>query len=49
MLRDRGVYLIEMLDLEALARDRRHEFLFVVAPLQIKGGTASPINPLAIV
>jgi kynurenine formamidase len=49
MLRDRGVYLIEMLDLEALARDRRHEFLFMAAPLQIKGGTNSPINPLAVV
>lgn len=49
MLRDRGVYLIEMLDLEELARDRRYAFLFVVAPLQIKGGTNSPVNPLAIV
>ncbi|MBA3627417.1 MAG: cyclase family protein [Chloroflexi bacterium] len=26
----------------------RHEFLFVVAPLALPGGTGSPVNPLAI-
>ena len=26
----------------------RWEFLFVVAPLQIGGGTGSPVNPIAI-
>jgi kynurenine formamidase len=31
-----------------LAADRRHEFMFVAAPLLITGGTGSPINPLAI-
>lgn len=46
---DARVQIIEMLDLEALARDRIHEFLFVALPLKIVGGTASPIRPIAIV
>lgn len=48
LIRDYGIYLLEMLDLEALAADGVVEFLFVLAPLQIVGGTASPVNPLAI-
>ena len=43
-----GVYLVEMLWLEELARAGRGEFLFVTAPLPIEGGTASPVNPLAV-
>lgn len=49
LLRDHGIYLIELLDLERLAADRVSEFLFVVAPLPIVGGVGSPLNPLAIV
>ncbi len=48
-LRDYGVYIIENVDLEALAADRAYEFMFVAAPLPIVGGTGSPIKPLAIV
>ena len=48
LIRDYGVYLIELLALDALAADRRYEFMFVAAPLLITGGTGSPINPLAI-
>jgi len=48
LIRDFGCYLMELVVLEALARDRVHEFLFVAAPLPIAGGTGSPINPLAI-
>ena len=48
LLRDCGTYLIELLDLEALAASGRHEFLFVAAPLPIVGGVGSPLNPLAI-
>jgi kynurenine formamidase len=44
-----GVYLIEMLWLEELAESGVHEFLFVAAPLPIEGGTASPLNPIAVV
>jgi kynurenine formamidase len=47
-----GVPLLDNLDLEALAAATaeagRHEFLFVVAPLNIPGGTGSPVNPVAI-
>lgn len=43
-----GAPLIEMLWLEELAATSRHEFLFVLAPLSIVGGTASPVNPLAV-
>ncbi len=49
LIRDYGVYLIELMVLDALAADRRYEFMFVAAPLLITGGTGSPINPLAIV
>ncbi|HEX4077527.1 MAG TPA: hypothetical protein VHX61_01455 [Rhizomicrobium sp.] len=48
VIRDFGCYLMEMLDLDALAADRVHEFMFVAAPLAITGGIGSPINPLAI-
>lgn len=47
-LRDRGGYLLELLDLEALAADRVREFMFVVAPLRLARGLGSPVTPLAI-
>ncbi|GAA2575080.1 cyclase family protein [Actinomadura fulvescens] len=43
-----GVHLVEMLWLEELAETGRTDFLLVVAPLRIEGGTASPVNPVAI-
>jgi len=49
LLIDHGVYLMESLDLEALARDRVHEFLFVALPLKIRGATGSMVDPLAVV
>ena len=48
LLRDHGIYMIEMLSLDRLAADGVHEFMFVLAPLMITGGTASPVNPVAI-
>jgi kynurenine formamidase len=45
---ERGIPLAEMLWLEELATYGQKEFLFVLAPLTIVGGTASPVNPLAI-
>jgi kynurenine formamidase len=48
-LRDLGVYLIEHVDLEELARDQVYEFLFVAAPLRLPKATGSPMTPLAIV
>ena len=43
-----GVYILENLDLEELARDRVYEFAFVFAPLRLKGATGSPGNPVAV-
>jgi kynurenine formamidase len=47
-----GIHLIDNADLEALsaacARHNRYEFLFAMAPLILERGTASPVNPLAI-
>ena len=33
---------------EACAEEGRYEFMLVVAPLKMKGGTGSPVNPIAI-
>jgi kynurenine formamidase len=43
-----GIYLLENLDLEELARDRAYEFAFIFAPLRLKGATGSPGNPIAV-
>jgi len=48
LLNQRGIQLMEMLNLEEVARDRVYEFLFIALPLRIIGGTASPIRPVAI-
>jgi kynurenine formamidase len=46
-----GVHVIDNCDFEALsdaaAARHRWEFLFTVAPLPIRGGTGSPVNPIA--
>ena len=44
-----GVFIFEMLDLRELSQQDAREFLFVALPLRIKGGTGSPINPVALV
>jgi kynurenine formamidase len=49
LLVDRGAHIIEALDLEALCADAAWEFVTVVAPLRLRGGTASPVRPLALV
>ena len=47
-----GVHLLDNADLDALAtacaKHGRYEFLFALAPLILERGTASPVNPLAI-
>ncbi len=46
-----GIHLFDNCDLEALAEAaaarKRWEFLLTVAPLPIRGGTGSPVNPIA--
>ena len=48
MLIQHGIYLIENLELEALAAARAYEFAFIVQPLKIKGATGSAVAPVAI-
>ena len=48
MLIQHGIYLIENLELEALATARAYEFAFIVQPLKIKGATGSAVAPIAI-
>lgn len=46
-----GIHLIDNCDLETLseaaAARKRWEFLLTAAPLPLKGGTGSPLNPIA--
>ncbi len=48
LLVENGIHIIEALNLEELARDRVHEFVFVAAPLKIRGGTGAPMRPIAL-
>jgi len=48
LLNVNGIYLVENLDLEALARDKANEFAFTVAPLKLRGGTGSSVAPIAV-
>lgn len=49
LLVEAGINILEVMDLTALASAGATEFLFVAAPLKIKGGTGSPVRPLAVV
>ncbi len=44
-----GIRLIDNLKLDEIARDGVYEFTFICLPLLIKGATASPVSPVAIV
>ena len=48
----RGMNLLDNIDLDAAAevaaRLNRWEFMLVIAPLRVPGGTGSPVNPIAI-
>ena len=52
LVRDMGMWLGELFDLEELAADCRqdgiYEFFFCAPALRVTGGVASPLNPLAI-
>ena len=49
LLVERGIHIIEVMNLTELAADWVYEFVFVLAPLNITGGTGSPVRPLAVV
>jgi kynurenine formamidase len=47
-LAEAGVPMIELVDLEALARDGVHEFCLIAAPIRLRGATGAPLRPLAM-
>src|SRR5207248_11639761 len=49
MLKERGVHLIEWMNLETLAAAHAHEFMFVCLPLKLRGASGSWVRPTAIV
>jgi len=48
LLAQAGVPIIEVVQLEELARDRVYEFAFVAAALKLRGASAAPFRPLAL-
>jgi kynurenine formamidase len=48
LLPKKGVYIIENLNLEQLARDQCYTFAFLGIPLKFNGATGSPLRPLAL-
>ena len=48
LLARNGIYLHENLITADLARDNVYEFVYIFAPLRLKGATGSPGNPIAI-
>ncbi|WP_246631553.1 cyclase family protein [Pseudonocardia nigra] len=49
LLVDAGVHIVEHLNLEDASAEGLTEFVFVMAPLRIVGGTGSPVRPVAAV
>lgn len=48
LLAQQGAFILELVDLEALARDRVYEFVFIAASLKLRGADGSPMRPIAI-
>ena len=48
LLVEKGIHIIECLNLEQLAAAKIYEFAFVAMPLKIRGGTGSPVRPIAL-
>ena len=46
---EKGIFIMESMNLEELAAAEAYDFTFVALPLRIRGGTGSPIRPVAIV
>lgn len=44
-----GIYIMENLNLEELARERVYTSLFIGLPLKFKGATGSPFRPISVV
>jgi kynurenine formamidase len=48
LLAQQGVPILELVQLEELARDRVYEFAFVAGSLKLRGSDAAPLRPLAM-
>ena len=46
---EKGIFIMESMYLETLAAAEAYDFTFVALPLRIKGGSGSPIRPIAVV
>jgi kynurenine formamidase len=49
LLPQKGIYIIENVNLEALSAARHYAFAFIGIPLKLRGATGSPFRPLALV
>ncbi|MGW8813059.1 cyclase family protein [Gordonia terrae] len=48
LIRNRGILLVELLDLERIKAPVRPVFMLTIAPMPLVGGVGSPVNPIAI-
>ncbi|AIA01632.1 cyclase family protein [Streptomyces noursei] len=48
LLHEQGIHIMEWVNCEGLAADGVSSFLFVGLPLTIRGGTGSPLRPIAV-
>jgi kynurenine formamidase len=49
VIADNGINIIENYFLEEIAKAKEYEFLLVVPPLKIRGGTGSALRSFALV
>ena len=49
LIADNGIHIIENFDLEELAAAEVYEFLLVVPPIRVRGGTGSALRSFALV
>jgi kynurenine formamidase len=49
LLVESGIHIMECLNMEEIAAAGVREFLFVAAPMKIRGATGAPMRPLALV
>ncbi len=48
LLAQQGAPIIELVNLEALSRERVYQFAFIGASLKFRGADAAPIRPVAL-
>ncbi|HUG71857.1 MAG TPA: cyclase family protein [Steroidobacteraceae bacterium] len=48
LLAQQGAHILELVNLEEIARDRVHEFAFIAASLKLRGADAAPLRPIAL-